>query len=297
MGDKSNIRKFFFPNAKRLVNLIVWKDSRGVDEVIRQLTRRGGKGTVASKILSWFAINTVVIPYLIATFKQIGRNVKYNYSRADYAISEELCKTLKELNPGNAKICDNLPKLTPKPTKEDFWRWYKGALPFDAFGVQPYGKDIGSNVLKNAFFWSYLDEIGDLVLDTVDFLKTGDIDTKNLTRLYQVLDGKTRTELTKLGWDLSKTNEENLEIIKARVQKQKQDALNKAKNTVDKVKEKSTEVVTNIVDGEPGFRAWCKLNNKTPKEPKPYDTNSGFATTNDGKQWYYEDGTFKPNQQ
>jgi hypothetical protein len=58
-----------------------------------------------------------------------------------------------------------------------------------------------------------------------------------------------------------------------------------------------TQVVTNIVDGEQGFRAWCKLNNKTPKEPKPYDPNSGFATTNDGKQWYYENGTFKPNQQ
>jgi hypothetical protein len=84
-------------------------------------------------------------------------------------------------------------------------------------------------------------------------------------------------------------------ILQKEIDRLRKQGVNKGNELLDKGKEKSTKVVTNIVDGEAGFRAWCKLKNITPKEPKPYDTNSGLATTNDDKQWYYENGTFKPN--
>ena len=73
-----------------------------------------------------------------------------------------------------------------------------------------------------------------------------------------------------------------------------EDAIESGKKGVEKTKEKATEVVTDIADSEAGFRAWCLRERKTPREVEPYNPDTHFAYTNDGKKWFYDNGTFNP---
>jgi flagellar hook-basal body complex protein FliE len=79
--------------------------------------------------------------------------------------------------------------------------------------------------------------------------------TQEMTRLYRGIKDEAKNS------DESKKIEDAFKDVKNTVNK----TVDKSKELLDKGKEKATEVVTNIVDGEQGFRAWCKLNNKTPK--------------------------------
>jgi hypothetical protein len=214
----TDLWKLLLPEPKRIANLIVWKDPRGFAEVNRHLTQYGKKRAIVSKIAVWLTMSHGLIPYLIADLKLIQANYKYNKSKVNYAIADELCKILKELN----RPCTGLPTISAKPTREDFWKWFKGSMPFDYFGVSPYGDQ---DLVKNALFWTYLDEIGQLVYSGLYEAEFGEWDDGNFNRLFSVLEGKTQESLKELGWDESKSNEENLRNLKERMKKEGEEVI------------------------------------------------------------------------
>lgn len=263
----TDLWKVLLPDPKRIANLIVWKDPRGFAEVNRHLTQYGRNRAIVSKTAVWLAMSHGLIPFIIAELKKIQANYKYNKSKVDYAIADELCKILKELK----RPCTGLPTISAKPTDEDFWKWFKGSLPFDYFGVSPYGDN---DLAKNALFWTYLDEIGEIVYSGIKEADSGEWDDGNLKRLFDVLEGKAQESLKDLGWDESKSNEENLRNLKERMKKEGEEVI-----------EPIVEPLTNT---QIGFMAFCKIpTNKVTY--KSFNPTTKIGETTDGKTWAFDD--------
>ena len=254
----TDLWKLLLPDPKRIANLIVWKDPRGFAEVNRHLTQYGRNRAIVSKTMVWLTMSHGVIPFLIAELKQIQANYKYNKSKVDYAIADELCKILKELN----RPCTGLPTISAKPTEEDFWKWFKGSMPFDYFRVSPYGDN---DLAKNALFWTHLDEIGEIVYSGIKEADSGEWDDGNLNRLFSILEGKTQEQLKELGWDESKSNEENLRNLRERIKKEGEEVI--------------APVVEGIANTEAGFKAFCVMTK-----------NAQFRTSKNIDKEYTEDG-------
>ncbi len=263
--------KILFPNPKRLLQQIVWKDPRTNSEVVKALTQYGRNRAITSKILTFFIFQHGLIPAMMAFAKTAAQNYRSWSTRADFAIAEELCETLKQLG----KDCKGLPTVTPKPNSDDYWRYFKESLPFDYFGLHPYGED--SSLLKNAFFWTYLDEVIMGLKDAGEFAMFGDYDESKLKNMFDLLEAKTQQKLKDLGWDTSKSNEENLRIVKEKIEQEKEN-----------VEDKADDVVEKIEDSEVGFKVFCKTKGITYQSgPDEY----GMYYTTDGKSWAYDPST------
>jgi hypothetical protein len=263
--------KILFPNPKRLLQQIVWKDPRTNSEVVRALTQYGRNRAITSKILTFFIFQHGLIPAMMAFAKTAAQNYRSWSTRADFAIAEELCETLKQLG----KDCKGLPTVTPKPNSDDYWRYFKESLPFDYFSLHPYGED--NSLLKNAFFWTYLDEVIMGLKDAGEFAMFGDYDESKLKNMFDLLEAKTQQKLKELGWDTSKSNEENLRIVKEKIEKEKENAEDKVDDVVEKIE-----------DSEVGFKVFCKTKGITYQSgPDGY----GMYYTTDGKSWAYDPST------
>jgi len=264
--------KILFPNPKRLLQQIVWKDPRTNSEVVRALTQYGRNRAITSKIITFIVFQHGMIPAILAFMKTAGQNYKHWSSKADYAIAEELCETLKQLG----QDCKGLPTVTPKPNSDDYWRYFKESLPFDYFGLHPYGED--GSLLKNAFFWTYLDEVIVALKDAGGFAMFGDYDESKLKNMFDLLEAKTQKKLEELGWDTNKSQEENLRIVRERIEQ-----------GLDPVVGDGLDI-SNAGDNEIYFTAWCLSKGKN-KQSWVKDTNGNYGVTTDGIKWKYNKDT------
>jgi hypothetical protein len=273
-ATKKDFLRAIFPEPKRLMNMVSWKDPRSVKETVAHITRYGRNRTISSKIITFLVMQHGLLPLILASFKTLKQNWNSGKSYVELATVKEFCKTVKELYPDKPELeqCKTLPKTIETPTKEDFLNYYKESLPFDYFDMNPYGED--SSTIKNLFFWTLWDEIISTIGSTFHDLMFEPFNPQVIDNLYNTMDNKVKLKLKEFGWDPNKSNEENMKIVNEKFKNEKDDLINNVTDWYEEVKSKGLEIA---------FNEWGKTQPGTPKYVKEDEITGAIIATNNKK--------------
>ena len=171
-GYKETTLWHLLPDPKRLLNYITFKNPKTVDEMIKNIAMRGRNTSIKSMAVSWILINNIIYPFIYAMYKDLARGSKRRTLEAANLLRRKA--GLKEIP---------LPEFA---TKEEFWKWFQQAMPFDYKSIITLGSsDVQGEdtIWKNVFFWTYWDEIYRASRDTYNEITTTDLSTEELEKL------------------------------------------------------------------------------------------------------------------
>jgi len=256
--------------ARRFGNTVLWKDPQGWEEIRRSYFRSGVAGKVIDKTLGLILVNFGIIPILGGLFDTAMENEDVKDNVKTYNMLKDLCKD-DGLPPEMCTEINNMQTeyMTEKDLDDYIWK------------RMPVGVDKGwGNLLAG----TYVDDIITSAWSLGKRLSTGgETAEEDFINSFSDLINKNRKALEDIGWDFSKTPQENADKILS--------TANERKENKKKVSE-TTE----------GFKAWTALNGYTIKTPYDQKVGIGIAYKNDDKtqtpinfEWDFEkNNTFKP---
>jgi hypothetical protein len=253
--------------AQRFGNFILWKDPQGWKEVQRAFARTGVSGMWIDRMLGLVIINFGLIPVISGAIESILVNddVKENI---------EVYKKLKIMCDENVlpvDVCTEVNDMKTSYISEKEWYDY-------VWGNMPVGIDKG---WWNLAAGTYIDDFLKTTFDLLVKLGTGS-ETKwdDVQSVFSDVFAKQKNSLEKIGWDDSKNEVTNFQIL--------------VKKGAD---EKN---IKKIAESPEGFKAWADVNNYN--VTSPYGTKPGIGVAykaNDTKkvniefEWDSANNTFK----
>jgi hypothetical protein len=256
--------------ARRFGNTVLWKDPQGWEEIRRSYFRSGVAGKVIDKTLGLILVNFGIIPILGGLFDTAMENEDVKDNVKTYNMLKDLCKD-DGLPPEMCTEINNMQTeyMTEKDLDDYIWK------------RMPVGVDKGwGNLLAG----TYVDDIITSAWSLGKRLATGgETAEEDFINSFSDLINKNRKALEDIGWDFSKTPQENADKILLTANERKE---NKKK----------------VSETPEGFKAWTALNGYTIKTPYDQKVGIGIAYKNDDKtqtpinfEWDFEkNNTFKP---
>ena len=256
--------------AKRFANVVFWKDPQNWQEIQRSYFRSGVAGKVIDKTLGLILVNFGIIPILGGLFDTAMENEDVKDNVKTYNMLKDLCKE-DGLPPEMCTEINNMQTeyMTEQDLNDYIWK------------RMPVGVDKGwGNLLAG----TYVDDIITSAWSLGKRLSTGgETAEEDFINSFSDLINKNRKALEDIGWDFSKTPQENTDKILS--------TANERRENQKKVSETPE-----------GFKAWTALNGYTIKTPYNQKAGIGIAYKNDDKtqtpinfEWDFEkNNTFKP---
>jgi glutaredoxin 2 len=253
--------------AKRLGNVIFWKDPQNWEEIQRSYYRSGVAGKLIDKTIGLVLINFGIIPALLGWWDSYLQNEDIKENTKLYQGLKTLCDD-DSLPPEMCAQLNNMKAdyLTVENVRENMWK------------NMPIGMDKG---WWNLMAGTYVDDIAKFTIKLLDSIGTGGETTEeDIKGSFSELISKNREALEKAGWDFNKSQKDNMERIR-------QIAGERENN------KKSIGATPS------GFKAWADVNGYTVTNPYNTETGIGKAYKNDDTtktpvEFEFKDGTFKP---
>ncbi|CAB4130216.1 hypothetical protein UFOVP117_313 [uncultured Caudovirales phage] len=253
--------------AKRLGNVIFWKDPQNWQEIQRSYYRSGVAGKLIDKTIGLVLVNFGLVPIAAGYFDTWMNNQDIKENAKIYGALTSLCST-DSLPPD---VCSQINSMdTNFMTEQD--------LMDNIWNNMPVGVDKG---WWNLMAGTYIDEIGKTSKKLLDkFVTGGETAEEDVKNALSDLINNNRKALEDVGWDFNKSQKENMERIR-------QIAGERENN------KKSIGATPS------GFKSWADVNGYT--VTTPYDSNTGIgkAYKNDDSsktqvEFEWKDNTFKP---
>lgn len=254
--------------AQRFGNFVLWKDPQGWKEVQRGFARTGVSGMWIDRLFGLFIINFGLVPVISGAIESILVNDDVKENIEVYKKLKTMCN--QNLLPEDACIEVNNMKTGYITEKE----WYDYV-----WGNMPVGIDKG---WWNLAAGTYIDDFLKTTFDLLQRLGTGS-ETKwdDVQSVFSNVFAKQKNSLEKIGWDDSKDEKTNMQIL---------------------MKKGADEKNIKKIDNSPeGFTAWAGVNNYN--VTSPYGTQQGIGVAykvgdnNKVKiefEWDSTNKTFKP---
>jgi hypothetical protein len=217
-GEKiTGFWQIILPDTKAWVNTIIWKDPRGIADVVESMAVIGRNRVIVSKILGFIINNFIIIPSIVAYLKMFKDNFAENINlfTDSYKNWESLRKLAVIAYGENSDQVKELDEKKPKlPSEKEFIDYWKNSLPFAFGSSDAYGEENASiwlTLTKNAFFWTYVDDVLVGIYQGLKFGVNWKYDPNDIEKIKDYLDERTLNEIKNLPcYDSSLTPEQNV---------------------------------------------------------------------------------------
>jgi hypothetical protein len=229
-------------SAKRLGNFLLWKDPQGWKEVQRSFGRTGVKGMWIDRVIGLGVINFLIIPIVSGVIETWLTNDDVKDNIETYKKLQRMCndKLLSE------DVCIEVSNMKTDFMTERDWN-------DNVWKNMPIGIDKG---WLNLAAGTYIDEFLKTSYDLFVNLSTGPESTMDDLKItFSDLFKSQKESLDKIGWDSSKDETTNFQIL--------------LKKGAD---EKN---IKKIAQSPEGFKAWADVNNYN--VTSPYGTKPGIG--------------------
>ena len=237
--------------VKRNLWNIAYQDYRTPKELMYAYARRGPKDVIMGKIASFIIIHQVLFPLIAAAIASVIGSEKIQSMNSEInEIRKKLCIEKQVLS---KEDCDKLKEIPV----DLFNRFFDTMVSYSDVSVL-LGKTPEWN---NLLFFTHIDEIYRFVVLDVFYTETGT--QKGVTKDFWLNKfnekSKELEEWQSLGYDSTKSTEENVNIMVAKATE----------------KQKREDMIKRIADSPNGFQAWADLNRYT--ITTPYDPKGGIG--------------------
>jgi len=205
------------PDPKTWANKVLWKDSRGIADVVESMSVVGRNRVISQKIIGFIISNFILMPTMVAWAKMVKDNVGENLDMFSESMKNwESLRRLTVIAYGeNSKQVAELDEKKPKlPSQKEFVDYWKDSLPVAFASSNPYGEENASlwlKITKNAFFWTYVDDILVGLYQSARWLATFKFSDDDVQKIKDYIDARALNDIKDLPcYDSSKTPRENV---------------------------------------------------------------------------------------
>jgi hypothetical protein len=184
----------FTPDVKSWMNKILWKDARGIADVVESMAVIGRDRVISQKLIGYVISNFIIVPTMVAYVKMVKDNIGENIGMfSDSMKNWESLRKLTVLAYGkdSTQVKELDEKKPQLPSEKEFIDYWKDSLPIAFGNANPYGEPnapLWLKLTKNAFFWTYVDDILAGIYQAMKFTATFKMGDDDVQRIKDYID-------------------------------------------------------------------------------------------------------------
>ena len=275
----------FTPDVKAWMNKIIWKDARGIADVVESMAVMGRDRVISQKLIGYVISNFIIVPTMVAYVKMVKDNIGENIGMfSDSMKNWESLRKLAVLAYGedSTQVKELDEKKPQLPSEKEFIDYWKDSLPIAFGSANPYGEPnapLWLKLTKNAFFWTYVDDILAGIYQAMKFTATFKLGDDDFQRIKDYIDKKGLEDIKDLPcYDSSLSPRDNIIAIEKCAT---ENAKNKTEEVIDDTTEAGLKGLFNLKMKEYGFTVKKEYDGVS-AQTNEIDSSTGFDT------WYWD---------